>query len=230
MRFLIALGWLIGRLHGCTLVEGDRILGENLAAEHSSFVGVDPRADVGPAPVAGTRRTFRYFELGRIAKEHSVTLTPDDPHEACFERSTVHLDRETLGAALRASIHVPDLEVLDFSRNALPSGRAEFRSEGLSSSGLWRGKWLYGENRSVPIWARVKSSSGAIPLRTPAEHRVARGEPVRVEVRSGGVVLAFDAATESSGHVGEQVTVQNPANGQRFRAVVRGPGRVEILK
>jgi flagella basal body P-ring formation protein FlgA len=64
----------------------------------------------------------------------------------------------------------------------------------------------------------------------PPPQAIARGDQVRVEVHSGAVLLAFDAAAESSGHTGEAVTVRNPANGQRFRAVVEGPGKVGIQK
>jgi hypothetical protein len=231
MRFVLYL-WLCGRLlQACTLVEGDRILGANLAAEHPSFAGVDPLADFGPAPVVGARRTLQHFELDGLAKQHSIALAEGASRDVCFERSTFHLEAETLRATLRAALQVPDLQLLDFSRNALPIGRPEFRQEGLSSAGLWRGKWLYGDNRSVPIWARVHSPSGSMNLRVlSGEQKIGRGETVRVGVHSGGVLLAFDAVAESSGHVGEQVTVRNPDNGQRFRAVVLAPGKVEIRK
>jgi hypothetical protein len=230
MRLLIVFGFVLIRLAGCTLVAGDRILGEDMAAEHAAFESLDPKADFGPAPVAGSRRTFQYFEVNRIAKEHSVGLGEDVRREACFERTTVHLDTEDLRTELRGLLNAPDLEILDLTKTALPAGRAEFRKEGLSSTGLWRGKWLYGNNRSIPIWARVSSPSGMFGLRASSEQKIGRGENVRVEVRSGGVLLAFDASTESSAHIGEQVTVLNPANGQRFRAVVQGPGKVEIRK
>ncbi|MEO5922882.1 MAG: flagella basal body P-ring formation protein FlgA [Bryobacteraceae bacterium] len=230
MRLAIILGF-VGALEACTLVEGDRILGRHLAEEHASFAGVDANADLGPAPVAGARRSFRYFEVERIARENAVTLPPDTPREACFERATVHLEGETLRSMLRAELLAPDLEVLDYSRNALPAGKPEFRVDGLSPKGMWRGRWLYGENRSVPIWARVKSTATGAGLRAPSlHHEIGRGDTVRVEIRSGGVLLAFDATTESSGHTGEQVTVRNPVNGQRFRAVVEGPGKVGARK
>jgi len=231
MRLVTILAILASRLLACTLVDGDRILGRNLAAEHAAFVSLDPAADLGPAPVAGLRRTFLYFELDRIAKGSALALSAESPHEACFERATTKLDSENLTATLRSMLEVPELEILDLSHIALPVGRAEFRKEGLSSSGLWRGKWLYGDNRSMPIWVQVSSPSGIRGIRPASPQRkVARGDAVRVEVRSGGVLLAFDAALESSGHVGEMVTVLNPANGQRFRAVVQGPGKVAIRK
>ncbi len=225
MRFLAILSFA-SLLPACALVDGDRILGKNLAQENPAFATIDPAADLGPAPVAGARRTLLFFELERLSTKYSVALGPADSREACFERTTVHLNSDTLQATLRLALHVPDLEVLDFSQNALPLGRPEFRLGNLGVTGLWPGRWLYGENRSVPIWARVHSPSGLVPFKAPSTTReIGRGETVRVEVQSGGVLLAFDAAAESSGHRGEQVTVRNPANGQLFRAVVQGPGR-----
>ena len=49
-------------------------------------------------------------------------------------------------------------------------------------------------------------------------------------VISGGVLLAFDSQAESSGHIGEQVTVKNPISGQRFRGVVEDKGKVIVRK
>ena len=217
-------------LEACTLVEGDRILGREMAAEHAAFSGIDPDADLGPAPLAGARRTLKYFELERIAKERAVVLEKGASREACFERATVQLSAEGLHEVLSAILAAPDLEVVDFSRTPLPAGKPEFRVDGLASTGLWRGRWLFGDNRSVPIWARVRGT-GEIALRTPsAEREIERGDTVRVEVRSGGVLLAFDAAAESSGHLGESVTVRNPVNGERFRAIVEAPGKVGIRK
>ncbi len=230
MKLLTILGF-VSVVHACTLVEGDRVLGRNLAAENTAFASVDSNADLGPAPVAGARRLFRYFEIERIAREYFVTLPPDAAREACFERASVHLDSESLRSTLRSQLNSPDLEILDFSRNPLPLGTPEFRMNGLSRSGLWLGSWHYGQSRSIPIWVRVKSSTTAAGLRTPSPIReIERGDTVRVEIRSGGVLLAFDAASESSGHLGEQVTLKNPANGQRFRAVVEGPGKVAVHK
>ncbi len=231
MKLLIILSWFASGLIACTLVEGDRIVGHHLAAENPVFATVSATVDVGPAPVAGARRTLQHFELARLAKEHSVMLTGPDSREACFERATIRLERDTLRATLRGSLGAPDLEISDLSQNPLPLGTPSFRPEGLSPSGLWRGKWLYGENRSVPIWAQVYSPSRKIEQRASSRTpEISRGEMVRVEVYSRGILLAFDAAAESSGHVGEQVTLRNPATRQLFRAIVKGPEKVEIRK
>lgn len=224
MRILLGLTFA-GLLPACTLVEGDRIYGGELAAEIAAFAGLDSKLDLGPAPSAGSRRTLKYYELEHIAREHSIALPADAPREACFERATVRLDPALLREAMRAS----DAEILDFSRNALPVGKPEFRPDGLSANGLWRGRWLFGENRSVPIWARVRLAGAPAPIAA-TEREVSRGDKVRVEIKSGGVLIAFDSEAESSGHLSEHVTVRNPANGQRFRAVVEAPGKVGIRK
>lgn len=216
---------MAGLLPACTLVEGDRIHGAELAKEHAAFSSIGAKFDIGPAPAAGVRRTLKHYELERIAREHSISLPSEVPREACFERATVLLD----AVLLREAMGALDPEILDFSRNALPVGRPEFRPDGLSPNGLWRGRWLFGENRSIPVWARVRLPGAPTP-RPVAEREISRGDKVRVEVKSGGVLLAFDAEAESSGHLGERVTVRNPANGQRFRAVVEATGKVGIRK
>jgi flagella basal body P-ring formation protein FlgA len=57
---------------------------------------------------------------------------------------------------------------------------------------------------------------------------VARGETVRVEVRCGAAMLAFDARAEGSGTAGQTVALVNPRTRKRFQARVEGPGRVLI--
>lgn len=228
------------RLFACAVIEGDRIHGSDLAAEASAFFDIDPAADLGPAPVAGVRRTMQFFELQKIAKERKISLT-SEPQTACFERATLVLTEKLIEAALRDTLDArPEtanatLEITDFSRNNLPVGELEFPIEGLASSGLWRGRLVYAGTRSIPVWARVRVTDPATgkPLaywRTPSGPEVARGDTVQVQVLSGGVLLAFETEAESSGHVGEQVTVRNPAGGQRFRGVVEARGKVVVRK
>jgi hypothetical protein len=146
------------------------------------------------------------------------------------------LSEENLGPALAAALGKPDalIEVLDFSRQALPLGTLLFQQSSLGAEGLWRGSVTYGDRRSVPVWARVRitRADGSVisEWRAAKAPLILRGDTVRVEVRSGGVVLAFDAPAESSGRAGEEVMVRNPANGQRFRATVEATGKVAIQK
>jgi hypothetical protein len=170
-----------------------------------------------------------------------VVLKDGDDREACFERAISHLSEEILqpllAAALRSNpkFQNAQIEIIDFSRQLMPLGTPEFEESGLDRLGMWHGRVMYGENRSVPIWVRVRvsdESTGQTILtgRVSKDPEIAKGDPIRVEISSGGVLLAFDASAESAGHVGEQVTVRNPANGQRFRAVVEGRGKVGVRK
>lgn len=236
---VLALGAVCG-WGACVPVEGDRIHGRELAAAHERFASIDKNADLGPAPATGTRRTFRHSELERLARAIGVVLEESDPREACFERAVAHLSEEVLQPLLSAAMHGREgfenaqVEIIDFSQQTLPLGTPEFPEGGLDRFGMWHGRMIYGENRSVPIWARVRitdrSGRTIVTGRSSTGPEIAKGDSVRVEISSGGVLLAFDAAAESAGHVGEQVTVRNPINGQRFRAIVEAPGKVRVRK
>jgi hypothetical protein len=157
--------------------------------------------------------------------------------EVCFERAAQTLDAEMLLPVLRAALAKDNatIEILDFSSNKVARGRVEFTRASLQPSGMWRGRVTDREGRSAPVWARVRVSDSATgealrlsPAATPRE--VERGDPVRVEVASGGVLLGFEAAAETAGRVGESVLVKNPATGRRFRARVESKGKVTIRK
>jgi hypothetical protein len=216
--FLVALAAC--RMLACTTIEGDRIHGAEFATADARFAVLDPALDLGPAPSIGIRRIFRAPELARIAAGHGIA---DAPQELCFERAQHRLSAEELLPVLQAALGQDDVEILDFSKYTIPQGNAEFPRSGLTASGLWRGRVVYGENRAAPVWAKIRVTDSAAG-------RVERGETVRVEVRSGGVLLAFDASAETSGRTGDPVIVKNPQNGKRFQARVEGPGKVSIKK
>lgn len=220
-------------LWACTVVSGDRILGSHLAAELPQLAAIEASADLGPAPLAGARRQIRGAELERLARNYG--LEPPPGATACFERATQELNEAVLLPLLREALgDGADIDIIDFCCNPLPLGRPEFTRAGLSGSGLWRGRLVFGENRSAPIWVRVRLRDGAggavAGWNRSKEPLVASGDTVRVEVRSGAVLLAFDATAESAGHAGEGVIVRNPINGKRFRAVVEGKGKVAVRK
>lgn len=231
---LCTLLLVISGAWGCTPIDADRITAHDLAAVDSDFAGLAPSLDLGPAPAAGSRRTLRAVDLARIAREQHVVIA--NTSDVCFDRVATQLSSERLIPVLTGSLGKPaNIEVLDYSRTPLPSGQLDFPASGLTATGLWRGRLLYGDRRSVPLWVRVRITDPETgePLLSAAGVRIAqvgRGEAVRVEVTSGGVLLAFDGSAESSGHVGEAITVRNPANGQRFRAVVEAKGKAVIRK
>jgi flagella basal body P-ring formation protein FlgA len=63
---------------------------------------------------------------------------------------------------------------------------------------------------------------------TEAATDVARGETVKVEVKSGAALLAFDGLSQGSGNAGQTVAVVNPQTRKRFQARVEGPGKVAV--
>ncbi len=150
------------QLAACGIIEGDRIHGSDLAAEEPAFADIDPTADLGPAPVAGARRTLQSLEIEKLAKERSITLSAGQNRSVCFERATLVLTESLSrsGPSRFARFAAPN--------RARPSGNRRFQpkfaacrriglsSRWLGSSGLWRGRLIYAGNRSVPIWARVR--------------------------------------------------------------------------
>jgi flagella basal body P-ring formation protein FlgA len=59
---------------------------------------------------------------------------------------------------------------------------------------------------------------------------VERGDTVRLQVISGGALLAFDAQAQSPGRIGEFVLLKNPENSRYFKAHVDEKGKVSITK
>ena len=123
----------------------------------------------------------------------------------------------------------------------LAPGILEFPRGNLSATGFWRGRVVFGEGRSTPIWARIalfdQVSGEPIALSAPRPARAAltpkeieRGDTVRVEVQSGGVLLAFDASAETAGRTGDIVLLKNLENGRRFQGIVEQKGKVVIRK
>jgi hypothetical protein len=220
----------------CHLVDGDRILGRDLAAAVQALDGLDPAAEIAHAPVPGVQRLFRPEEILRVAREHSLQA-PDRPVEICFERKTQLLTAEWLQPVIERALGTSGarVEILDFSRNPVPQGTLEFSRGALTAAGAWRGRMLYGEGRSIPVWVRVRVTDGEsgapLPLGPAAASReVNRGDTVRVEVWSGRALVAFDSKAESSGRKGDMVLVQNPDNSRRLLARVEDKGKVVVRK
>jgi len=142
----------------CLPLEGERILGKDIAAGNREFAALDPAADIGFAPRPGVIRVFQPAELATLARKFDIE--PKTRLESvCFVR-------------------------------------------------LW---------------------SAAVP-QTPvaAKMDVLRGEQVAVEVSSGGALLRFLGAAETSGHVGDSVLIRNPESGKRFQAKVEAKGKVTV--
>jgi flagella basal body P-ring formation protein FlgA len=74
----------------------------------------------------------------------------------------------------------------------------------------------------------VKAGETILTQWTEAVKDVARGDKVRVEVRSGGAVLEFEGKAETAGFAGQTIVILNPASKKRFQARVEGRGRAVV--
>ena len=129
-------------LAACHIVDGPNITARDAAAADPAFIASDPAAILVSAPLPGVRRLLRL---------------PHSTAEICFERATTTLTAEELLPILRKALDIEaELEILDLTRSPIPRGSLEFTRAGLSNAGLWRGRVRYDENRSAPVWAKVR--------------------------------------------------------------------------
>jgi flagella basal body P-ring formation protein FlgA len=161
----------------CHLVEGDHILGMDFIAANPMFAGFDPNLALSSAPVPGVRRVFHQAEIVRIAHANDLHLS-GPVEELCFELATKTLVKEDFLPVLGAALNIDDaeIEVLDFTHSGMPRGALEFARAGLSPSGLWRGRVSYFENRSAPVWVKVRITTQQIWVE--AGEPLGAGEPI----------------------------------------------------
>ena len=223
-----ALGSLLLALPawGCVGLEGDRILGRDLAAADAAFASLAPTIEIGLAPLAGAKRVMKSTELAAWADRQGIAREAL-PAVVCFERIAHALTVEQLAPLLQASLGTGErvVEILDYSRARIPQGRLEFPLHGLAPTGLWRGRVVYAAGKSVPVWVKIR-----MPATQTVGAAVRRGEAVTVEVRSGAARLSFAAQAESAGRAGDSVMIRNPQTGRLFSAKVEATGKVVLQR
>jgi len=172
----------------CRPVEGDRILGKDLAAADSAFAVLDPDKPVGYAPMPGVRRVLSKAELERLAAAQGRGISAGS--DICFERPMETLTVERVLRALESALQDSGarLELVGFSRQPVPRGEIRFPRSGLGApAGLiavWRGHVEYGAGRSVPVWAKVRlsvSKPRVVAATTLAAGKAIQREQLRVE-------------------------------------------------
>lgn len=155
MRFAFLV--FAAQAFACQLIDGDRILGKDVAAASPMFATLNPQIEIGAAPLAGVTRVLRPDEVVRLAKQNNITLDAPAP-SICFDRATEPLTAEILLPVVEKALAIDNakIEILDFSRFGVPHGAFDFPKSGLMPNGLWRGRVLYGENHSVPVWVKAR--------------------------------------------------------------------------
>jgi flagella basal body P-ring formation protein FlgA len=156
MKWLLAVSLAVPAF-SCHVVDGEWILGRDLAAEIPAFAALDPSLEIGATPVAAAQRVFHPDELMRLARQHSIQISTLPP-TVCFERATEPLTAAKLMPVLQKALGMENaqIEILDFSRYPVPRGPLQFTRAGLSANSLWRGQVMYAEGRSTPVWVKAR--------------------------------------------------------------------------
>jgi flagella basal body P-ring formation protein FlgA len=152
----------------CARVAGDHFLAGELSALAPALASLNPEEPLGVAPAPGSRRLLHSRELILIARKHGLPqeVFQTLPAELCLERVSEILTQERLVAALEEALALPaaKLDLLDYSRIVAPVGRLEFSRSALApppsakpdGAVIWRGRLVYGEQRSLAVWAKVR--------------------------------------------------------------------------
>lgn len=225
-----------GALHACTAVEGERILGRDLAKANPKLAGIPQDFVLGYAPIPGRQRVVEGQELLRIARAHGVV--EESFQAVCFERPTVVLTEEDLRPVLEKALGADvRLEISDFSRYPVPRGELIFFLKDLArppiaqleSPVVWRGHIKYDTNGSAVIWAKVKvaklerwvETSAAIPAR-----RVIDSEQL-VEKSGWRYPFSLAPVTSASDAIGKQLIRSLPAGQMVMPSMLTAANDVE---
>ena len=165
MRLILSLILAAAAMPGaCVQVSSDRIVVRDLLDAVPLLQELDPNTPVGYAPIPGTERVVSGRELTLIAIRHGVTLT--DVPDVCIARALRAVTSAEMQAALVAALGMREahLEVEEYSSQPLPPGQLEFERSTLvqpppnapDSPVIWRGKLVYDQHHSAPVWAKVR--------------------------------------------------------------------------
>jgi len=176
----------------CLPVSGERILAGDMARAVPVFAGLAPELALGYAPAAGARRTYGAAELARLARRYGLEVEPG--MEACFTRPMETLSGERVAGALSAAMPAAHIELLEFSRQPIPSGELRFPVSGLplnqtgASPRLWHGVVSASGHDDFPVWARVRiqvSGKRVVATEALAQDRPIERSQLREEIYEG---------------------------------------------
>lgn len=210
----------------CIAVHSDRITAGDIAAAVPQFEKIDSRTTVAFTPLPGARRLLSGGELRAAVQRYGVVLNAGEiVPGVCVERFVSPIAKEELQKALLAAIGIDDarFELLDFSNQAVPEGRFEFRLSGLSrppaiapeSSVIWRGRFVYDGERSLAVWARVRITVDR-PVFVASEEIAARTVIRAEQLRATVVRQSFPRgpAIDSVGEIAGKIARRRIAAGE----------------
>jgi flagella basal body P-ring formation protein FlgA len=200
--FLLILASVAGlaETQPCTMIDGDQILGSDLARALPVFRTIAPATRIAPAPLPGGMRIFTEPELASMGTRFGVSV-PALSQPVCFRVSTGPVDREAVIAAMERTLQMPEarIELADVSSEAAPPGVVRFPLEGLAKPGspdgpaFWRGEVVSGA-RHFNIWARVRILAPV--TRYGAVEELRQNVPVQAKQIRAELVEAFPSLTK----------------------------------
>jgi flagella basal body P-ring formation protein FlgA len=231
MRTLLVLIFAtLGARAACISVPSDRIVVRDLAGAVAIFQGLDPEMQVGFAPMPGTQRILAGRELILLAQRHGVVVSPGSlVPDLCVQREAHVISRDEMKAALLAAIAIADadVELIQFTSQALPPGRLEFQRAALNKPPpsapeapvIWRGRLIYDGQHSAVVWAKVRITVERTILIAAEEipaGSVVRTEQIRI---TNSRQFPFSAASmDSTGLAIGKVARRGISAGQRIAA------------
>jgi flagella basal body P-ring formation protein FlgA len=164
----------------CQSVDGASITASDFAPQVPAFSTLPPETPILAAPFAGVERVVSAAELSRLTRKLNLNL--DGPAASlCFELATAPLTADDLLPVFKAAFPAKELkiEILEFTSMRVPRGTLQFTRGGLEPSGLWHGRVVYAEGRSMNVWARVR----LLEERTwvEASELLPAGKPIRAD-------------------------------------------------
>jgi len=186
----------------CTNVEGDQILGSDLARAMPAFRMIPPNVRLAPAPLPGGMRVFTEPELETLGSRYGLRI-PILSSPVCFRLATAPLNRLLVVDAMQKSLHMPEarIELEEVSAEPAPPGTIEFPIAMLShpaspdGPALWRGEVVSGTRR-FNIWARVRILAPAVRLVAAEDLR--QGIPVQASQVRAETVEAFPSLQKTA--------------------------------
>jgi flagella basal body P-ring formation protein FlgA len=232
---LLALFWA-GYAAGCTAVDGDHILGSDLARSDARFAALPLEFVAGFSPLPGSHRIFDARDLSAVARRYGISV--EDLVPLCFERSTELLTEAALRDALEHAL-LPEtkLEIVDFSRYPVPHGDLAFSGADLprppastpDAPVIWRGLLKYGAHSTVAVWAKVRVTRLEHWIETATSIRARQIiEPGQVAMKSGWrFPFAAPALTDLASITGKQAVRSLPAAQMIVPAMLALPNEIE---
>jgi flagella basal body P-ring formation protein FlgA len=232
---LSAFLW-VGCAAACTAVDGDRILGSDLARSDTRYASLPPDFVAGFSAVPGSQRILDRKQLSAVARRYGIPV--DDLIPLCFERPTELLTEAKLRDALEHALSPGTrLEIVDFSRYPVPHGDLMFSGAALprppastlDAPVVWRGHLKYGTRGTVVVWAKVRVSR----LEQWIETTTVIGarqivEPGQLVVKSGWrFPFAAPALSDPASVAGKQAARSLPAGQVIVPAMLAVPNEIE---